>query len=222
MTLPYALIDISQWMGDSWFPGNPEFEIRGPFNRVPGSNPEFVYDLVMCSQTGTHIQGPHYFLESGERIHEFPLDCFEGLAFVVDIEKRGCDTTRADLIEKLGDLQLEGKILILRSGNMEEIIAAAAIDPSRRPGLSFDAARYLAEEQKIKMIAIDSIGVESRESKNFEINKYLCERGVLLLEGVVNLTSITAKEVFLEAFPLKIRGIEGTPCRAIVKQPMAL
>src|SRR5262245_8164525 len=112
MSKDYKLIDISQWMGDFLFPGNPEFEAKGPFNRVSGDNPEFVYDLVMCSQQGTHIQGPHYFLESGTRIHEIPLSSFEGHAYIVDLEKRGIDTTRSELIEKIGQRNLNGRILV--------------------------------------------------------------------------------------------------------------
>ncbi len=69
------------------------------------------------------------------------------------------------------------------------------------------------------MIEIDSIGVESRKSKNFQVNKYLCSEGVLLLEGLFNLNAVHKRKIFLEAFPLKTSGVEGTPCRAIIKEP---
>jgi len=216
---PYRIIDVSQWMGDFLFPGNSDFFVTGPFNRVQGNNPEFVYDMVLCTQTGTHIQGPHYFLESGKKIDDFPLSSFEGWAFLVDLEKRGTDTTRDDLILKVQREDLSGDIMLFRTGNMEEIIKSGVINPNKRPGLTLDAAKYLAEEQRVKMIAIDSIGVESRKSKNFEVNKYLCSKGVLLLEGLINLNAVHKRKTFLEAFPLKIRGVEGTPCRAIIKEP---
>jgi len=214
----YRIIDVSQWMDDFRFPGDPEFTVTGPFNRVSGDNPEFVYDLGLCTQTGTHIQGPHYFLESGTKIHEFPLSSFEGKALIVDLFKRGRDTTREDLASFLDGKDLAGKIVIFRTGNMEEIIEKGVVDPADRPGLATDAAKYLVETMKVKMIAIDSIGVESRESKHFEVSKYLCSQGVLLLEGLVNLYAVSKREVFLEAFPLKIRGVEGSPCRAIIKE----
>ncbi len=135
------------------------------------------------------------------------------------MEKRGTDTTRDDLILKVQRENLPGDIVLFRTGNMEEIIKSGVINPNKRPGLSLDAAKYLAEEQRVKVIAIDSIGVESRKRKNFEVNKYLCSKGVLLLEGLINLNAVHKRKIFLEAFPLKIRGVEGTPCRAIIKEP---
>jgi kynurenine formamidase len=41
-----------------------------------------------------------------------------------------------------------------------------------------------------------------------------------LLEGLINLKEVKSRRFFLEAFPLKIRGVEGTPCRAIIKEPL--
>lgn len=214
----YKLIDVSMWMDSFTFPENPKCEPKGPFNRVSGNKREYVYDFELCTQSGTHIQGSHYFLEDGKRIDEFPLSSFEGDAVIVDIKRRGVDTTKEELREELGDTDLDGKILILRSGHMDELVKDGKLDSSKRPGLSLEAAKYLAETKKVKMIAIDSIGVESRETKNYEVNKYLCEKGVLILEGLVNLDKISKGEVFLDAFPLKIKGVEGTPCRTIVKE----
>ncbi len=203
------------------FDGDQPFEISGPFNRVAGSNPEYVYDLELSTQTGTHIQGAHYFDESGTRIEEYPLQRFEGRAHLCDIDERGVDTTAAFFRSRFDDVALADAILILRTGHMADVIERGELDPTDRPGLSPGAARYLVEEKQLSMIAIDSVGVESRETENFEVNVYLGKHDVLILEGLMNLDAITATAVFLEAFPLKIPGVEGTPCRAIIKEPLA-
>ena len=222
MTGDYELIDVSMWMDDFTFPGDEPVEARGPLNVLSGSNPEYVYELAMPSQAGTHIQGPHYFIADGARIDTFPLSRFEGRAHLVDIAGRGVDTEPGELAAGLGSRDVRGEIVLLRSGHMDEVVAEGRLDPARRPGLSPDAARYLAEERGVAMIAIDSIGVESRRTSNYEVNVYLCEQGVLLLEGLVNLGALRAgAELWLEAFPLKLRGVEGTPCRAVVKQGAA-
>lgn len=215
----YRIIDISIWMDAFVFPGNPEISICGPNNRVTGDNPEYVYDLELCSQSGTHIQGAHYFLENGSRINDYPLSHFEGPAYVLDCDKRGKDITEEELKEQLSTVDLKDKILILRTGHMDELLRDQMIIQKKRPGLSLGAARYLCEKKGIKMIAIDSLGVESRLSKNYDVNVYLCNRGILILECLANLNKIQAREVFLEAYPLKIKGVEGTPCRAIIKEP---
>ncbi len=214
----YKIIDISQWMDDYSFSGEQKYKKSGPFNRISGSNPEFVYDFSLFSQSGTHIQGPHYFLEYGRKINDFPLTAFEGEAFMIDIKKKGEDTSREEFAVKLDGLKTGSKIILLRTGNMEEIIRAGTADPSARPGISMQAAEYLAETAKVKMIAIDSPGIESRETLNYEVSKYLCSKEILLLEGLVNLSAVSKKQVFLEAYPMKIRGVEGTPCRALIKE----
>jgi arylformamidase len=91
------------------------------------------------------------------------------------------------------------------------------MDPENRPGLSVRAAEWLATESGVSMIAIDSIGVESRRTRDYEVNVILCRGGVLILEGLVNLHRLGPGPLHLEAFPLKLRGVEGTPCRAVVK-----
>ncbi|HPI99187.1 MAG TPA: cyclase family protein [Synergistales bacterium] len=216
----YRVIDVSMWMDAFDFPGNPPVTVCGPFNRVAGENREFVYDIELCTQSGTHIQGAHYFREDGSRINDHPLESFEGIAYILDIHKRGTDVTLEEIKRLLKEIDLKDKILILRTGHMEELIRTGKIDHRSRPGISLDAARYLCEEKGIRMIGIDSIGLESRVTENYEVNVYLCSQGIIILEGLVNLHSIRKNKVFLEAYPLKIRGVEGTPCRAIVKEYM--
>lgn len=216
----HRIVDVSTWMDGFDFPDDQPFERDGPFDRVSGSNPEYVYDLALSTQTGTHVQGSHYFDEDGKRIEEYSLDRFEGRAVRVELDKRGVDTTVDDLRSKLESVELPDGILILQTGHMDEVVASGTLHPDTRPGLSLDAAEWLVEAKGLEMIAVDSVGVESRNTENYEVNVYLGEQDVLILEGLVNLDSVASKEVWLEALPLKIRGVEGTPCRAVIKEPV--
>jgi kynurenine formamidase len=220
--IPYRIIDVTMWMDNYTFQNDQVFSVKGPFNRIIGDNPEYVYDLYLCTQTGTHIQGGHYFRKNGKRIEDYPLTAFEGKAFLIDILKRGEDITKSELIQRIGNINLQHKILILRTGHMDEVIRTGKMENAARPGLSLEAAVYLAKTKKIKMLAIDSVGVESRITKNYDVNWYLCGQDVLILEGLINLSAVSKQEVFLEAFPLKIRNVEGTPCRAIIREPIIL
>jgi arylformamidase len=214
----YRLVDVSCWMEDFQFPGDAPVAVTGPFNFLSGDNPEYVHHLSTPTQAGTHVQGPRYFLADGATIDTFPLDRFEGEAVLVDITKRGEDTTLADLTDALAGRALRDRILLLRTGHMAEVIASGILDPGRRPGLSLGAAAWLAEESGVRMVAIDSVGVESRRTEHYEVNVTLCRAGILILEGLVNMETLRAGSLWLEAFPLKVRGVEGTPCRAVVRE----
>ena len=212
----YRLIDISCPMEAFTFPGNPAVTVSGPFNRVPGNNPEFVYDVVMCTQSGTHIQGAHYFIKDGFKIEQYDIDRFDGPGILVDCRFVDTDVNVDFLKEKLGSLKLADRIILLRTDYFDNLVKSHTSHPSRI-GLSMLAANYLVE-QKVKMIGIDSPGVESRVTKNFEVNRFLCERNVLLLEGLMNLSAIQSQNFWVSCFPLKLSGVEGTPCRAVVRE----
>lgn len=201
-------------ISDFVYPGDPTCSLKGPFNRVSGTNEQFVYDLDVSTQSGTHIQGPHYFLKDGKKISDFPLERFMGDAVIIDLNKRGEDTCLEEMRQLISVEEGKDKILILRTGHMEELIRTQVLDPKTRPGLSLESAKYLAEEVGVKMIAIDSVGIESRITKNYEVNVYLCSKEVLLLECLTNLSAITSRHVWLSAVPMRIDGVEGAPCRA--------
>ena len=213
----YLLHDVSCWLDDFQFPGDQPVAVTGPFNFLTGANPEFVYHLSTPTQAGTHVQGPRYFLADGATIDTVRLERFEGEAVLVDLPARGRDTGLAELREGLADRPLAGRILLLRTGHMAEVIASGELEPARRPGLSLEAAQWLVDSG-VQMVAIDSVGVESRETANYEVNVLLCRAGILILEGLVDLEGLGPGHLWLEAFPLKLRGVEGTPCRAVVKE----
>ena len=213
----WRLFDVTQEMDAFRFPGNPGLEVRGPFSRVEGKTREYVYDLSFCSQTGTHVQGGHYFLEEGSRIEAYPLESFAGPCAVVDLTRRGEDTEAEELESLLREEDFSCPALVFRTGHMEEVLASGRLDPERRPGLSLRAARYLTE-RGTRLVGIDSVGLESRRSRSFEVCRHFGREGVLLLEGLVGLEALKGRYGFLQAFPLKISGVEGTPCRAVVWQ----
>lgn len=215
--MDYRLVDVSMWLDDFTFPGDQPVEITGPFNFVSGANPEYVHHLATPTQAGTHVQGPRYFVPDGDTIDTFPLDRFEGPVVLVDMPGRGVDLSLSELRSALAGRQLAGQVLLFRSGHMERVIASGVLEPGDRPGLSLEAARWLAADSGVRMIAIDSVGVESRTTSDFDVNVLLCHAGILILEGLVNLDALGPGPLWLEAFPLKVRGVEGTPCRAVVK-----
>lgn len=212
----YRLVDLSLSMAAFVFPGNPPLSLKGPYNRVDGDNREYVYDFQLCTQSGTHIQGAHYFSGSGKTIDAYPLERFEGWAHVVDVQPNGEDITAAQLEAALGTVEVSDGIVVLRTGAMENLLRTGAVN-RRLSGLSLEGAKYLCDVKKVKLLAVDAPGLESVHSRHHEVTVYLGTRDVLILEGLCNLQALRGGQVFIEAYPLKIEGVEGTPCRAVAK-----
>lgn len=215
--MQYRLVDVSAWMDDFQFPGDEPVKVDGPFNFLTGANPEYVYHLSTPTQAGTHVQGPHYFVADGATIDTFPLERFEGEAVLVDLPGRGTDMGLHELQAAVAGRSLAGRVLLLRSGHMRRVINSGVLDPLDRPGLSLEAAQWLASDSGVGMVAIDSVGLESRTTADYDVNVTLCRAGILILEGLIGLEQLGPGPLWLEAFPLKLRGVEGTPCRAVVK-----
>lgn len=217
------LIDLSLPLsaGAVHFPGDPPVQVEGPYNALAGPAREYCYRLHLPTQAGTHIQGPHYFLAEGRPIGAFPLERFEGPAYVLDVRGLPLFTPRS--LAPLAGVDLCGAIVLFDSGYMARLLAAStpaelARLVAAKPGLSLDAAIELAG-RGVSMLGIDSAGLEPGGDPSYPVNRYLCEREVLILEGLANLDQLPPAGAWVEAFPLPVAGVEGTPCRAVARVP---
>jgi len=148
-------------------------------------------DLQMCVHNATHIDAPAHFLPKGKTIEQIELSRCIGPASVIEFE--GIIT--ANIIrEKI--VNTEKRILFKGSGI-----------------LTPDAATELNK------LGIILVGTESQTVGNEEnlaaIHLELLKKEVVILEGLV-LKDVPAGSYFLFAAPLKLGGVEGAPCRAIL------
>jgi arylformamidase len=208
------IIDITMWMGSWTYPGDKPFSIQGPYSAI-GEGKEFCYNFCTNSVDGTHIQAPHYMLKDGKRINDFDLSDFRRQAIVVDVkpgEGRFMDSQYFK--DQLKGETLTDKALILRSGVMDKLIAGRKVqDILLSPT---DAQDFM--DQGVKMVVADQTCLDDPSLNDgvCEATGIFCRHDVVLVKQVCNLASITQKRVTIEAYPLKIKGISGTPCRAVV------
>jgi len=173
--------------------------------------------VVLGTHTGTHADAPRHFIPNGRTIDEIPLDVLIGPATVADFT--GCKALQAidvaDLKQKVGD-----KVpprLILRTGWSEHFGNLKFYN--EYPFLSENAARWLVENG-VRLIAMDTPSPDNpahsrgtpKDSPN---HKVLLGAGVVLVEYLTNLRSLTASEVELIVMPLKLRGCDGSPVRCV-------
>jgi len=223
----YDIIDLSLELNEAgiFFPGDCAPKVQGPFSFVPGEHREFVYEVEMSTQAGTHVQGQHYFVEDGKKIQQYPLARFEGPARVVDCRGRN----RIDegfLRRTLPETRLDSLMLLFFTGFTAELLARKSArrgglridDLADKPGLTAGGANFLLE-RGARFLGIDSVGFEPHPTSDHAINRLLCAHDVLLLENLTRLELVPKTGAWLECFPLPLPGVEGTPCRAIVKVP---
>lgn len=179
----------------------PIFKVQSDFKS--GSSYETRLDINL--HTGTHMDAPLHMIEGGETLESIGLE-------EVITKCRVIDLTHAT--EKISKINLEAKeisegdfILFKTRNSTEDILEKDFIY------LDKAGAKYL-RDKKIKGVGIDSLGIE-RDQPGHETHTMLFEAGIVILEGL-KLDEVDEGEYFLFAAPLKIKGVEAAPVRAVL------
>lgn len=157
---------------------------------------ESVYNLSsvsMCTHTGTHIDAPLHFDEEGADIGSMRLSQFCGKCTVVTID---------------GILTGEDMERLLPHCNRRLIIHG-----SGKAFLSVSAARVIADS-KLMLVGTDAMSIAPPFDEMMP-HLELARAGVAVLEGLY-LEGIEDGDYTLSAFPLKMKGAEASPCRAVL------
>jgi arylformamidase len=173
--------------------------------------------VVLGTHIGTHADAPRHFIPGGRTIDEIPLDILIGPASIADFT--GCGSLHEidvpELKEKLG--AAVPSRLILRTGWSEYFGNLKFYN--EYPFLSENAAQWLVENG-VRLLAMDTPSPDNpahsrgtpKDSPN---HKVLLGAGVVLVEYLANLKSLTAREVELIVMPLKLKGCDGSPARCV-------
>ena len=164
--------------------------------------------VTLCSHSGTHLDPPLHFSDSGQSVDEIPLERLIGKALVVEIT--GVTSIGREELKRLPIkgaerllLKTDNSQLWQQSGFSRDFVA-----------LSHDGASYLSETG-VQLVGIDYLSIESLEGDG-EVHRVLLDNGVLILEGI-NLAEVEPGEYELICLPLKIKGGDGAPVRALLR-----
>jgi len=161
--------------------------------------------LIMNLHTGTHFDSPLHVTENGENLDGLDLKRVVTRCKVFDLTDAENKITAEDLSGK--DIEKGDFILLKTKNSLLDILEKdfVYVDES--------AALYL-KDKRISGIGIDSLGIE-RDQPGHPTHKTLLNYGILILEGL-RLKDVPEGEYFLVAAPLKIRGAEAAPVRALL------
>ena len=171
--------------------------------------------LFLSSHTGTHLDAPYHFTESGSKIHQIPISRLIGKALLIKIRKsKGQKITKKDLVEferKNGKIRDFGSVVFFtdwQKNSKEKFFF------TNNPGLSKSATEYLISK-KLNLVGTDSPSIDLGKDNFFTSHKILAENNVLIVENLVNLEKIPVLEFEFMVLPLKLRNATGSPVRAI-------
>jgi arylformamidase len=203
------IIDISLplYEGMLTYPDNIALSFR------PEQGPATIRTVITIgSHAGTHIDAPKHALDKGMSVDAISLDKFIGKCRVIDCTEP--DFGQAVGVELMRTVGIgSGEKILLKTRNSARGFEKFYDDYIYLDG---DAAEYLAG-LNVDIVGIDSLSIKQRGSMDQRPHTALLERNIIILEGL-DLSQVSPGEYLLCALPLKLIGLDGSPCRAVLIQ----
>ena len=171
--------------------------------------------MFMSTHTGTHVDAPSHFKPGLASIDMISTDRLVCNAVLIRAEK-GAN----QLIEEqdLGNQIREGDAVVIATG--WEKRSGSRNYMSENPGLSEQAARYLARK-RVNAVAIDSPSIDRGAESRFIAHNILLSSNILVVENLCNLNRVASSRsrssstFTLIISPLKLGGATGSPARVL-------
>lgn len=176
--------------------------------RMSRGDPNNSSGVTMSLHAGTHLDAPFHFLPDGKTIDEMPLDLFIGPAVVHAVEAERYIEAR-----HVGAIVLDGATRVLFKTRNSALLHRRSYEPDF-VAFSVGAAEALAA-RGVQLAGLDYLSAAHAGDEQVSVHRAFLERGVALLEGV-DLSGIAPGKYELFCLPLRIRGADGAPCRAVL------
>ena len=186
---------------------------------------------------GTHFDAPLHFAEHGRSVEQIRPEEFTGEGICVDVsEKALADRDYLITSEDFLDWEKQyGKIpqraiVLLRTGFgaywNDPLLYTGTLKTGPEgvaalhfPGLDPQAALWLINERNIKAVGIDTPSIDPGQSEDFRTHRTLFSHNVTAYENIAHLELVPAKDFYVVAAPMKIKGGSGAPLRLLVWIP---
>jgi arylformamidase len=176
MTRSWIDVSVPLYTGMVHWPDNPPVQIERMLDMAHGDICN-VSTLAMGSHTGTHMDGPRHFLQTGKGLDEMPFDATLGLARVIEI--RDPESIKPDELRPLAIQQ--GERLLFKTQNSTRCWKADTFVEDF-VYVSHEAADYLAS-LKVRTVGVDYLSVGGYTRDGLETHRALLEAGIWIIEG---------------------------------------
>ena len=195
------------------YPGDPGIEIKQWLTLAAG-NAANVSLINFGLHSGTHVDAPAHFIDSGARVDSLPLASLVGEAEVVEV---GNDVRVIDEDFVAANCAAGAQRILFKTRNSDFWNHPQAGFRTDYTYIDPVAARRLVNSG-IKLVGIDYLSVEQFQSEKFETHLALLASGVVIVEGL-DLRAVAGGTYELFCLPLKIAGGsgDGAPARVILR-----
>lgn len=199
--------EVPPWPGDVPF----RYQLNG---RIAEGSSVNVGSISMSLHNGTHGDASFHFDYDGWTMEQAALETYFGPAVVVDLTERFAGGAMPHIqiadLEAVGDELRDAPRLLLKTGVWRE----PDVFPKQIPVIAPGVAEWM-KSMGVNLLGLDLPSVDEIEAKRLVNHHALGAAGISIIESL-DLNAIAAGRYNLIALPLKIKGGDGSPVRAIL------
>lgn len=166
--------------------------------------------LTLSAHSGTHIDAPAHFLERAKTIDLYTPESFILPAHVIHVED--VESIKPDSLKGLKTER--GDALLFKTTNSSSGLSRSGLFSERFVYMSVEAAD-MCVSLGAALVGIDYISIDSYKDYEAPVHHKLLKEGILILEGI-NLRDVPSGDYTLLCPPLKMKGAEASPVRALL------
>lgn len=205
MKKDFKVYDISLplYQGMAVYPNNTEFRARPIRSRTSVSS-----EITIGSHAGTHVDAPSHVIEKGAAVDTLNIQSLIGECRVLDMTKVVKAITATDLQKARIKA---GERILVKTKNSKRGFKDFYSDYIYLDG---EAAEFLAKKN-IKLFGIDYLSVKQKGSDDNRSHTALLKKKIPIFEGL-DLSKVKPGKYFFIGLPLKLKGLDGAPARAVL------
>ncbi len=166
--------------------------------------------LEMSAHTGTHVDAPYHFIATGNTVKSLELRVLTGRAYVLHLPE--AEVITAEVLDGAG-IPPRTRRVLFRTRNSDYWANGEKTFQRDFVAISGDGAEYLVN-RGVKLVGVDYLSV-APFTDSVPTHKTLLKAGVVIVEGL-DLSKVSQGRYAFYCLPLKIKGSDGAPARAIL------
>lgn len=195
------------------WPGDPPVDLQ-QVSAIASGESANVTRISMSVHTGTHIDAPKHFIDTGKTIGQIPLEKLVGEVLVIQIDHSINVISKQELqLHPAIDLLKDARKVLFRTRNSKLWYQSPSEFRKDYVGIDASGAEFLAG------LGLDLIGIDYLSIAPFDEalvpHQALLAKDIVLLEGL-DLSNVPAGVYELYCLPLNLPSCEGAPARVIL------
>ncbi len=202
-----TIIDISPLVHEQTavFPGDTTFSRDEVLSYEKGHNLR-LSSMNTTLHIGAHTDAPSHYHVDGNTMERRELNYYLGHCQVIEVE---CPRGERIEVSHLKQ-EIESTRILLKTNSFP--------DPDRWNGDFNSLSKQLVEtlvQKEVKLIGIDTPSVDPADDKELICHNLIYDNDMAILEGII-LNHVEPGKYNLIALPLKLKGADASPVRAVL------